>query len=408
MKADSLPSEVTVDAQAPAAAGRSRLLAIASAGHSGSTLLDLLIGNHSLVSSAGEMNRLTLYPYDRVCACGSTVTDCDHWKAVLEALREQQDAPARGWSDFATDVIPQRPLVELTGCAGVALVEGEPLPDSIAERFRAAGLRISTRAVLSRSGSRDRKWSLAEGDQKNSVKYVLRPEGDRLGVYGSTVTWKDPLRLLPDPLESMLALGSRTGVRALAALSARFGAQVQIARNSWSIMDAIAAVTGSRYVIDSSKSPVRLKLLYMLQPDRVRIAHLVRDGRAVVASTLKRRRTTVEAASRVWKRDNRHVSMMLRTIPRALQHQVRYEAVCENPERELRALCAFLGLEFEPAMLELWQRPVHNIPGNPMLFQRERRTISRDDRWKRVLSHDDLRTFERVAGAMNRSFGYGD
>ena len=69
------------------------LVAVASAGHSGSTLLDLLLGNHSDVCSAGEMNRLTLHAADRVCACGSTVTACDYWNRVRAVItRERRQA----------------------------------------------------------------------------------------------------------------------------------------------------------------------------------------------------------------------------------------------------------------------------------------------------------------------------
>jgi hypothetical protein len=57
-------------------------------------------------------------------------------------------------------------------------------------------------------------------------------------------------------------------------------------------------------------------------------------------------------------------------------------------------------------MLKLWERPVHNIPGNPMLFQKSKREISRDDRWRRELSAADIDAFEAIAGTMNRSFGY--
>ncbi len=59
------------------------LVLIASAGHSGSTLLDVLLANHPYVSRAGEMNCLNLHAADRVCACGATVTSCGHWITML-------------------------------------------------------------------------------------------------------------------------------------------------------------------------------------------------------------------------------------------------------------------------------------------------------------------------------------
>jgi hypothetical protein len=160
-------------------------------------------------------------------------------------------------------------------------------------------------------------------------------------------------------------------------------------------------------VIDSSKSPVRLKLHYMLRPERMRILHLVRDGRAVAASAIRRHdNMSASMAARIWKRDNQNLRMMLRTVPDRRKLGVRYEALCEDPAAELRRVCQFLELEFDPAMLTLWSRPVHNIPGNPMLFNRSQRAIRKDERWRRDLSENDIQAFERAAGRLNRAFGY--
>lgn len=63
---------------------------ITSRGHSGSTLLDLLVSGHSAVTSVGEVK---LLDSDRqeACACGaSTVWVCPFWKRVDEWLREHR------------------------------------------------------------------------------------------------------------------------------------------------------------------------------------------------------------------------------------------------------------------------------------------------------------------------------
>jgi hypothetical protein len=41
-----------------------------------------------------------------------------------------------------------------------------------------------------------------------------------------------------------------------------------------------------------------------------------------------------------------------------------------------------------------------------MLFAKSRRQIARDERWRRELSEADVETIERIAGRMNREFGY--
>jgi hypothetical protein len=266
------------------------------------------------------------------------------------------------------------------------------------------GLTISANAELKRGGVRDLKWRLIEPLGK--PEYVLRQTDKGVDVYDELRLWRNPLRRVPQPIELALALGARPGVQMLKALSSRTAEYVRIAENSWSVADAMSAVSGTPFVVDSSKSPLRWKLLYMLVPQRIRVIELIRDGRAVAASAMRRQRISAENAARVWKRDNSNIAIMLRSVPRELRIQIRYEDLCEQPHREIERLCGFLGLKFEPQMPTLWQRPVHNIPGNTMLFNRTRQTISRDDRWQDDLSVKDLEAFDRIAGRLNRAFGY--
>jgi hypothetical protein len=57
---------------------------ICSAGHSGSTLLDLLIGSHSRVASLGEIDQLSKnLALDTQCACGVSVRSCPLWSEVI-------------------------------------------------------------------------------------------------------------------------------------------------------------------------------------------------------------------------------------------------------------------------------------------------------------------------------------
>ena len=382
------------------------LVAVASAGHSGSTLLDVLLGNHSRVCSAGEMNRLTLHAPDRVCACGATVTACDYWNRVRAVItRERSQASRIRWDECHTDLPPQQPMLRLSGVLGEPLVDGEAIPSELRARLAAAGVSVGEGATVTRRGVRDFKWRLK--DPASDRLLILRNGEECLEVYDPDVHWKKPLRIVPEPLEVSLALGTASAVSMVRALSPRAASYAQIAENSWAVADAMAEVSNARYVIDSSKSPVRLKLLYMLRPERMRILHLVRDGRAVAASAMRRHDNMSAAmAARIWKRDNQNLRMMLRTVPDRLKLGVRYEALCEDPAAELRRVCEFLQLEFDPAMLTLWSRPVHNIPGNPMLFNRSQRAIRKDERWRRDLSETDIQAFERAAGRLNRAFGY--
>jgi len=69
---------------------KTKYIYICSAGHSGSTLLDLLLGSHSLIESLGEISHLPKnITLNTQCSCGETVQSCPMWKAILSDLGEQ-------------------------------------------------------------------------------------------------------------------------------------------------------------------------------------------------------------------------------------------------------------------------------------------------------------------------------
>lgn len=63
---------------------------ICSAGHSGSTLLDLLIGSHPQIASLGEIDQLSKnIALNTECSCGSPVRECAVWQEVTRRVGEQ-------------------------------------------------------------------------------------------------------------------------------------------------------------------------------------------------------------------------------------------------------------------------------------------------------------------------------
>ncbi len=67
------------------------ILYIMGCGHSGSTLLDMLLSAHSKIFGVGELrifssqkNKLRDELKEQLCACGQKVPDCPFWKKVLE------------------------------------------------------------------------------------------------------------------------------------------------------------------------------------------------------------------------------------------------------------------------------------------------------------------------------------
>lgn len=68
---------------------QAKVLYIAGAGRSGSTLLEMLLGNLSGYFSIGEARHFFEYldVEGKLCGCGNELTECSFWSAVIERLR---------------------------------------------------------------------------------------------------------------------------------------------------------------------------------------------------------------------------------------------------------------------------------------------------------------------------------
>ncbi len=99
-----------------------------------------------------------------------------------------------------------------------------------------------------------------------------------------------------------------------------------------------------------------------------------------------------EAARRFNPILNRYVPAMaqfLRTRPAPLQC-VAYEKLVQNPEQEMRRVCEFLGLEFEPGMIEYGKHSTATKGlGDPVTVNRQIRPVTDSvDRWAEDLADD--------------------
>jgi len=84
---------------------------IASLGHSGSTLLDLMLGSHPRLVSLGEVHATIARAAEKqnVCTCGKAADDCPVWGPVLAAVRKRLAADVarrkrRARETFASNV----------------------------------------------------------------------------------------------------------------------------------------------------------------------------------------------------------------------------------------------------------------------------------------------------------------
>lgn len=70
-----------------------RIAYIAGYGRSGSTILDIALGQHKEIVGAGEITALTRHVWanNEYCACGSPIRDCSFWRAVCREWLGDKD-----------------------------------------------------------------------------------------------------------------------------------------------------------------------------------------------------------------------------------------------------------------------------------------------------------------------------
>jgi len=151
-----------------------------------------------------------------------------------------------------------------------------------------------------------------------------------------------------------------------------------------------------RYLLDSSKDPRRLvRLVQMFGPDRIKVIHLVRDGRAFVASYNSRKKTRVKewglrpenflVSAAKWVGVNMFTYFYLKKNHVDSLH-ISYDLFCQNPTRHLQKLNERFGINIpEDYIATINSNTYHNVHGNLMKIKRLH-SIKYDDSWKQHLS----------------------
>ncbi len=195
------------------------------------------------------------------------------------------------------------------------------------------------------------------------------------------------------------------------------------------IYAAVAAVSGTSCVIDSSKHP-SLAFCLSWQPDLdLRVVHVVRDPRAVAYSWSKQVSRPDAAGSSSqntrmwtyapptaaiqWNVQNSAVRLLARRgVPTML---VQYENFVREPGPVLRQVAAFAGLpELESVPFlgadadGLWaDLPAsHTVSGNPMRFSTGRIRIRRDEQWRAALPAGQRRAVTALTLPLLARYGY--
>jgi hypothetical protein len=193
---------------------------------------------------------------------------------------------------------------------------------------------------------------------------------------------------------------------------------------------SVAEHTGTRVIVDSTKNVAWLG-------DRIREARdsavtphlvmLVRDGRAVMNSRFRKYPERDPATQiRDWVEQIEATQDLFDDFDGS-KTRLRYEDLATAPEVTIRGLCATVGLDFEPPMLEFGAAEHHPLGGNngtqylasravgaPMSVGERSRTyyeehvdgIQLDLRWQTELGAAHRELFDRIAGRFNEPMAW--
>jgi hypothetical protein len=178
-----------------------------------------------------------------------------------------------------------------------------------------------------------------------------------------------------------------------------------MARDSIALADAILSATGSKIVVDSSKSALKFWSVYNQQQSKVRAVILARDYQAVVYSKMKRGRSLEDSAIG-WRRKMEQIELLTSDVSDDRCYRLKYEDLCADPTEALAALCAFLDVDFDNKILCRPTEGVHHIGGSPSKFDPSKRAISLDTSYENAFDRASLERMKNLVGSVAESWGY--
>jgi hypothetical protein len=185
------------------------------------------------------------------------------------------------------------------------------------------------------------------------------------------------------------------------------------------VLDDARQRAGTRWVAEKTpNNALAFPALQHMLPDSP-LVHVIRDGRDVVASLLRQDwrnletgaplpyTASAEAAARHRVKSVTTARKVRQGPGRERYVEIRYEALVTDPERTLTALCAALGIPFDPRMLAHHTR-AHDLPRLEATSGEVSAPTNTGalGRWRTRLDRPARVAVAAVAGPLLRDLGY--
>ena len=240
------------------------------------------------------------------------------------------------------------------------------------------------------------------------------PPYDRLAA--DMVRWQaSGLRLRHAPLLALRGAGPSVS---------RAGLASRYLERHGSLHPAVARVTGSSVIVDSSKSAADAHLLARDPRLRTHVVFLVRDPRAVVYSWGRRKARPdtgapdlsmavkpAAAGALDWCKENAAALAVRRALPAGQVTLLRYEDLAADPRAALVRVLRAADLP-QPADLPVdanglaMLRPNHTVGGNPLRLGSTVTAVRPDTRWRQGLTRRDAAVTTLLTWPLLGPLGY--
>ena len=152
-----------------------------------------------------------------------------------------------------------------------------------------------------------------------------------------------------------------------------------------------------------------LELLSSLFPT-ARFIHLIRDGRNVALSyaNVPFGPKTVGKAAALWSKRVCAGYQVGRALLRDRYLEVLYEDLVEDAEGETKDICHFIGLDFDPGMLDYTERARGSVLPRASMYNPhvKRKPTANVRSWQDSMPSEQVEVFEAVAGDTLSLIGY--
>jgi hypothetical protein len=189
------------------------------------------------------------------------------------------------------------------------------------------------------------------------------------------------------------------------------------------LYDAIHAVGGTRFIIDSSKAPSTAFVLRRVPNVDLAMVHLVRDSRGVAFSWSKKVKRPDSPAGVMYMHQYHPARIGMRWITRNAQMELlgrlgvprvlaRYESVIENPARELRRILTELDRPVSDGELDFVKDGVvdlaanHTVMGNPVRMHVGPLPLRLDEQWRSAMNPRQSEIVTLLTRPGLRRYGY--